>query len=131
MGARLKLTPLGVVLLLVFVAAVVLALVGSATEQVVGMVVAVFLALFVLGGAPLGRSGTAALSTLAARGATVREHQTSTNHRPTPMLGSVSANCANRRTQPPALPCRRAMIPLGDRLSQQRTQWSSITTGAT
>jgi surface antigen len=75
MGARFKLTPLGAVLLLVFAAAAVLALVGSATEQVVGMVVIVFLALFALGGAPLGRSGRAAMSTLAARGATVREHQ--------------------------------------------------------
>ena len=75
MGARFKLTPLGAVLMLVFAAAVALALVGSATEQIVGMVVVVFLALFALGGAPLGRSGKAAMSTLAARGATMREPQ--------------------------------------------------------
>ena len=75
MGGRFKPAPLGVVLLIVFVAAVVLALVGSGTEQIVGMAVVVFLALFALGGAPLGRSGRAAMSTLAARGATVREHQ--------------------------------------------------------
>jgi surface antigen len=75
MRARLRPTPLGVLLLLVFVGAVVLALVGSSTEQVIGMVAAVFLALFALGGAPLGRFGGATISTQAARDAAVREHQ--------------------------------------------------------
>jgi di/tricarboxylate transporter len=73
-GARFKLTPLGIVLLLIFVAAVVMALIGSATEQAIGLVAVVFLALFALGGAPLGRSGRAAMSTLAARSGAVTEH---------------------------------------------------------
>jgi hypothetical protein len=75
MGARFKLTTLGVLLLLVFVAALVMALIGSATEQVVGLVAAVFMALFALGGAPLGRSGAAAMSTLSARAGASTEPQ--------------------------------------------------------
>src|ERR1700742_646100 len=75
MGARFKLTPLGVVLLLIFVVALAMALVGSSTEQIVGFVVAILLVLFALGGAPLGRSGAATISTQAARDAAIREHQ--------------------------------------------------------
>ncbi|HEX9481858.1 MAG TPA: hypothetical protein VF927_07130 [Solirubrobacteraceae bacterium] len=67
MGARPRLTPLGVVLLVLFVAAVIVALIGSASEQIVGFVAVIVLALFALGGAPFGRSGPAALSTLEAR----------------------------------------------------------------
>jgi len=75
MRGRLKLTRFGVVLLVLFIAAAAMAMIGSATVQIIGFVGVVFLALFALDGAPLGRSAGAAQSTLETRARAAPESQ--------------------------------------------------------
>jgi hypothetical protein len=50
--SRVRLTPLGAVVLVLFCGAVVLALLGSGTVQVAGLVAALLIATFVVGGVP-------------------------------------------------------------------------------